>query len=70
MSAEGIYRSVLNNDLIDDTHRLVFNLEYQVAKNRLLTHSLGRDFDGNFNSDGNLVTFLNLVMGIGSKRPF
>nr|WP_299382250.1 hypothetical protein [Allomuricauda sp.] len=70
ISAEGLYRTVLNNDNIDDTHRLVFNLEYEVSKNRLLTLSLGRDFDGNFNSDGNLIAFLNLVVGIGSKRPF
>ncbi len=70
ISAESLYRTVLNNENIEDTHKISFNLDYHVGNNKNLTLSIGRNFDGNFEQDGNLIALLNFVSGFGSKRPF
>ncbi|GEM_PF-963184 len=70
ISAEGLYRSLLNNEEIDNTHKLALNLDYRVGRNNNVTMSIGRNFDGNFGSDGNLIALLNFITGFGSSRPF
>lgn len=68
LSAEAIYRSVLNKDLIDPSWRFIFNVEYDVGMNQKLTFSFGRNFDGVISKGGNLVTALNFIKGFGSSK--
>ncbi|MFZ1694551.1 MAG: hypothetical protein WAT74_15245, partial [Flavobacteriales bacterium] len=49
--------------------RMVLNAQYAFMPNRLLTFSFGRDFDGAVTKDGNLIAALNLLVGLGNKRP-
>lgn len=70
VSLEGIYRKVLNNSNISDTYRVAFNFDYQIYQNQALTLVLGRDFEGNFSKEGNLLAAVNFIIGIGKQRPF
>jgi hypothetical protein len=69
LSAEGIYRSVLTPSGIDPAWRFTVNAEYEVAANKRLTLALGRDYEGTFHKDGNVIAALNLIMGFGNNRP-
>lgn len=68
LSSELIYRSVINNDVIDPNWRVVFNLEYTVGSNQKLTFGIGKNFDGTITKSGNLVAALNFIKGFGSRR--
>lgn len=69
ISGNGIYRyEKINN--IKDKWKLTFNLSYEFDKNKALTFTFGRDFEGNTTKGGNLIAALNLLLGFGSKRPF
>jgi hypothetical protein len=68
LNAEGIYRSVLNKNVIDPSWRLVINAEYDLGKNRKLTFAFGRDFDGTISKGGNLIAALNFITGLGGDR--
>jgi len=68
VSAEAIYRSVLNAHTIDPSWKVVANAEYNLPNNKLLTFSFGRDFDGSITKDGNLIAALTLLVGLGNKR--
>lgn len=67
-SSELIYRSVLNNDIIDPNWRVVLNLEYKVGTNQKLTFGFGKNFDGTITKSGNLIAAFNFIKGFGSKR--
>jgi len=67
-SGEFLYRSILNQDQLDPSYRLAFNASYEVAKNKLLTFSIGRDFDGTVEKGGNVFAAINAVLGFGSNR--
>lgn len=64
---EIIYRAVLNPQNVNPAWRYVINCDYEVQKNRHLTLTLGRDFDGTFNKNGNLVAALNFIVGLGNE---
>ena len=68
ISAEAIYRSVLNKNTISPSWKYVANAEYDVSKNQKLTFSYGKDFDGTITKDGNLVAALTFLVGLGNKR--
>jgi hypothetical protein len=68
ISSELIYRSVVNNDVIDPNWRVIVNLEYSVGSNQKLTFGFGKNFDGTITKDGNLIAALNFIKGFGSKR--
>ncbi|RZJ51767.1 MAG: hypothetical protein EOO44_13900 [Flavobacterium sp.] len=67
-SIEGIYRSVLNGNQIDPSWKMIFNADYSVFKNKKLTFSFGRDFDGTISKDGNLIAALTLIAGFGNNK--
>lgn len=68
MGGEFIYRSVITRSDVKSTYRYTINADYRFRKNQILTLSLGRDYDGTFNKDGNLIAALNVVFGLGNKR--
>jgi hypothetical protein len=69
MSAEAIYRSVLNKNVIEPSWRLVFNVEYDIGiRNQKITLALGRNFDGTVSRDGNLIAAINFIKGFGSVK--
>lgn len=68
MSGEGIYRSILNTSDYVSSWKFVFNLEYELAKNQRLTFSFGRDFNGEYKKDGNVIVALNLLVGLGGMK--
>jgi hypothetical protein len=68
LSGEALYRSVLGHSVLDPSWRLVLNTEYAVAKNRKITFSFGRNFDGALSTGGNLVAAVNFIAGFGGER--
>jgi len=70
VSAEGLYRSVLNKDVIDPTWRLVFNASYDIGKSQALTFSVGKNFDGTVTKGGNLIAALNFIAGFGGNKKY
>ena len=68
LSSEVIYRSVIDNDVIDPNWRLVFNIEYTVGSNQKLTFGFGKNFDGTITKSGNLIAALNFIKGFGTRR--
>ncbi|PWK24412.1 hypothetical protein LV89_02925 [Arcicella aurantiaca] len=70
LSIESIWRNQTNAETgkAKHTNRYVFNAEYQVSENQLLTISLGKNFDGTNIKDGNLIAALNFIAGFGAKR--
>ncbi len=71
-SGEAVYRKILkeNENLqnkVESSWRLALLLDYAIAKNRKLSFTFGRDFKGK--TSGNLISAVNLIFGIGSKRP-
>ncbi|MCG2616429.1 hypothetical protein LZZ85_19170 [Terrimonas sp. NA20] len=67
LSGEGIYRSVLNNDIVDPSWRLVVNAEYDLGNNQRLTFAFGRHFSGMV-TRGNVIAALNFLKGFGNRR--
>jgi len=67
LSGEAIYRSVLNKDNVNPTWRFTINADYELAPGKILTLAFGRNFDGTFNKDGNVIAAINFVMGFGNK---
>lgn len=45
-----------------------FYLGYEFSPNKLVTLSISRDFEGNITKKGNLITALNLIIGLRSER--
>ncbi|MBL7127988.1 MAG: hypothetical protein ISS16_03285 [Ignavibacteria bacterium] len=43
-------------------------LSYEIFKNKLVTFNIGKDFDKNIETGGNLVAALNLILGFGTER--
>lgn len=68
IGAEAVYRSVLNDNVIPASWRLVLNAEYDVGFNQKLTFSLGKNFDGTVNKSGNIIAALNFIRGFGSSK--
>ncbi|WP_338376522.1 hypothetical protein [uncultured Flavobacterium sp.] len=67
-SLEAIYRSFLSESEIDNSWRLMLNIDYALFKNQKLTFSFGKNYDGTTTKDGNLVAALGMVFGFGNKR--
>ncbi|WP_315820489.1 hypothetical protein [Paraflavitalea speifideaquila] len=68
LSGEALYRSILGNSELDPSWRLIFNAEYDIGKNRRLTFSFGRNFDGTISKGGNLIAAINFIAGFGGER--
>lgn len=68
LSGEALYRSVIGNSMLDPSWRLVLSTEYEVAKNRKVTFSFGRNFDGAISKGGNLIAAINFIAGFGGER--
>jgi hypothetical protein len=68
LSAEAVYRSVLNDNVIKPSYRLTFNAEYSVGFNQKITLAIGRNFDGTVTKAGNLIAALNFIRGFGSNK--
>ena len=68
VSAEAIYRSVLNDNVIKPSWRFTFNAEYSVGFNQKLTFALGRNFNGTITKNGNLIAALNFIKGFGGTN--
>jgi hypothetical protein len=70
LSAEIVNRQNIDaSKNIVSTVRYTFNINYQLPENTILSFTYGKDFDGTIRKDGNLIAALNLIKGIGSKRP-
>lgn len=67
LSAEGLYRLSFGG-VYDPMYRLTFNAGYEIGKNKKLTFVFGRDFDGAITRDGTVISAINFVMGLGSKK--
>ena len=67
-SLEAIYRSFLSDSELDNSWRLMLNIDYALFKNQKLTFSFGKNYDGTTTTDGNLVAALGMVFGFGNKR--
>lgn len=68
VSAEAIYRSVLNDNIIKPSWRFTFNAEYSVGFNQKITFAVGRNFDGVITKSGNLIAALNFIKGFGGSN--
>lgn len=68
INSEYIYRSVLNNSLVEPSWRGTINASYEIRKNYLLTFSFGRDFDKKISTDGNVIAAINLIAGFGNPQ--
>jgi hypothetical protein len=67
-SIEGLYRSSLDNASVDPAWRFTINAEYDVGKNKKLSLIVGRDFDGTYTGEGDLIIALNLLLGFGTGK--
>jgi hypothetical protein len=68
VSLEGLYRNYLNSSNFTPGYKGTFYLGYDLGNNKILTLNISRDFDGTVNKTGNLVTALNLIIGLGGNR--
>lgn len=68
LSAEGVYRNLPNSSTDDNQWRLALIFDYAIAKNKSISFTVGRDFEGK--QSGNLISLVNLLLGFGSNRPF
>lgn len=66
LSAELVYRN--NIDIEDQKYKYLINLDYKIGDNQKLNLSFGKDFNGVFTKDGNVISALNFLMGFGNKR--
>lgn len=65
---EAIYRCSLDYADIDPSWRFTVNAEYDVGKNKKLSLIVGRDFDGTYTGEGDLIVALNLLLGFGTGK--
>ena len=66
---EAVHRSLTTKDLgIDPTWRANLNLTYDLGNDRLLTFTIGKNYNGTTSRSGNLIAALNLVLGFGRPR--
>jgi hypothetical protein len=65
---EFLGRAVLNDVGLDPTWRTTANASYDLGNNRLVTFSLGKNFDGTVSKSGNLIAALNFLVGLGGKK--
>lgn len=68
LSAEAVYRKLPNSSTDDNQWRLALIFDYAIAKNKSISFTFGRDFEGK--QSGNLISLVNLLLGFGSNRPF
>ncbi|WP_298140573.1 hypothetical protein [Flavobacterium sp.] len=66
LSAESIYRSVLNSSILDPSWRFVCNTSYDFGNNKVVTFSFGKDFDNSLIKGNNLIAALNFIIGFGN----
>ncbi len=69
ISAEGLYRSMTEPEVLPSSWRFTFNAEYKFSPNMCLNFSYGRDFDGTVTRDGNVIALLSLFTGFGNSKP-
>jgi len=67
LSAESVYRWYYNRDKDKNEYRIALSFDYAIARNKLISFTFGRDFEGK--KAGNLLTLINLIFGFGSERP-
>ena len=67
LSAEGIYRSILNAGLLQPNWRYTINTDYDIGLNKKLTFALGKNFDGTLSKSGNIIAALNFIAGFGAS---
>ncbi len=67
LSAESVYRNFPNRDSDKNEYRVAVSFDYSLAKNKSISFTFGRDFEGR--KSGNLISLINLVLGFGSERP-
>ncbi len=67
LSLEGVYRAFPKKGGPNDEWRTALALDYAIAKNRVISFSFGRDYEGK--RSGNLIAIVNLLLGFGTKRP-
>ena len=69
VSAEGISRKLFDVDAGEDfVFKYLLNLELHVGKNKQLTFSYGKDFANHITREGNVVGYINFVMGLFNKK--
>lgn len=68
LSSEYLYRGVLGSGTVPSSWRLVVNAEYDLGMNKKITFAFGRNFDGVISKGGNLISTLNFITGLGSRR--
>lgn len=68
VSLEGISRSYLDSKNYVNGWKATFYLSYDLGNNKLVTLNISRDFNGTTTTKGNLLTALNLIIGLGSNR--
>ncbi|MCX6829301.1 MAG: hypothetical protein NT002_08490 [candidate division Zixibacteria bacterium] len=67
IAAESVYRKYHKHPVDKEQWRLAFLFDYAIARNKTLSFTFGRDFEGN--KSGNLLSMVNLILGFGSDRP-
>lgn len=65
---EGLRRSFLSGSTIKPTWKLIFNANYALWPNQIISFSFGKNFDNHIIKEGNLITALSFISGIGTKR--
>lgn len=70
LSGEVIYRTLLHNEMdLENAYRFALNLDIEVAPNKMLNFSYGRNFEGAVSREGDYFALLNFTVGLGGKRP-
>lgn len=67
-SFELLSQSSLNNDAVESGTKYLFNAQYKLDDNVVLSFVFGKDYDNMFTEQGNVISALNFLMGLGSKR--
>jgi hypothetical protein len=65
---EGIRRSMTGSSATASSWRFTANAEYEVGRNKKLSLVFGRDFEGNYTGEGDLIVALNLLLGFGTGK--
>lgn len=67
---ESLFRQKVNIQDDPFSWRFTVNAEYEVGRNKKLSLSFGKDFDGTLTGDSDLIMALNFLMGFGTgKQP-
>jgi hypothetical protein len=69
VSGEVIYRTYIQK-LNDEEGKIRYtlNLAYELFPNKILTFNIGKDFDKNAETGGNIIAALNFILGFGSLK--